>query len=116
LRAVPALLPKRKYRTMATNEPITPRLNRKASFKERLGLKNTKFHDDMNAGRIPPPDGWLGPRSPVWTEATVLRTIQAYLAQPKPPETHPAARRRRKLEIAKRPRVRLNSTHGSTSR
>lgn len=75
----------------------TTRLNRKPGFKARLAMGNTKFHDEMNAGRIPPPDGWLGPRSPVWTDETVEKTIQAYLAQPKPVETHPAARRRHKL-------------------
>jgi hypothetical protein len=33
----------------------------------------------------------------VWSEETVIETIKAYCATPKPPETHPAARRRRKL-------------------
>ena len=53
---------------------------RKSEFKARLRLGNSKFHTEMNAGRIPAPDTWLGPRSPVWTEATVEATIKNYLA------------------------------------
>ena len=70
---------------MAANQSPTTRLNRKSGFKARLAMGHTKFHAEMNAGRIPQPDGWLGPRSPVWTEETVLRTIKGYLATPKPP-------------------------------
>jgi hypothetical protein len=84
----------------------TPRLNRKTAFKARLAMGNTKFHQEINAGRIPPPDGWLGPRSPVWTEESVLATIRSYLDVPKPPETHPAARRRK---------LAAQSSHGSSS-
>ena len=53
----------------------------------RLAMGHTKFHDEMNADppRIPPPDGWLGPRSPVWTEETVLATIKSYVDRPRPP-------------------------------
>jgi hypothetical protein len=72
---------------------MATKLNRKSGFKARLAMGNSRFHEEMNAGRIPPPDGWTGPRSPVWTDETIEKTIQAYLAQPKPPETHPRRRR-----------------------
>ena len=76
----------------------TPRLNRKSAFKARLAMSNSKFHTEMDAGRIPKADGWLGPRSPVWHEETVIETIRRYCAMPKPREMHPTARRRKLIE------------------
>jgi hypothetical protein len=72
-----------------------PRFARKPEFKARLALGNTKFHNELNAGRIPPPDAWLGPRSPVWTEETVEATIKSYLStsKSKPIETRPLRRK-----------------------
>jgi predicted DNA-binding transcriptional regulator AlpA len=68
---------------------------RKNTFKDRLGIRNSKFHEELKAGRIPPADAWLGSRSPVWLEETVEQTLKQYLAAPKPAETRPLRRRRR---------------------
>jgi hypothetical protein len=70
------------------------KFNRSDTFRERLDIGRTKFYEELKAGRIPPADAWLGPRSPVWTEATVEQTIKKYLAAPKPIETRPLRRRR----------------------
>ena len=68
--------------------------NRTDTFRERLDVGETKFHEERTAGRIPPPDAWLGPRSPVWTDETVEKTMRAYMAAPRPIETRPLRRRR----------------------
>jgi predicted DNA-binding transcriptional regulator AlpA len=71
------------------------RFVRTAGFESRLAMGHSKFHEERNAGRIPEPDAWLGPRSPVWLEETVEQTIKAYLAAPRPIETRPLRRRRK---------------------
>jgi hypothetical protein len=58
-----------------------------------LGIGKTKFHEGIKAGLISEPDGYLGPRSPFWTNDTVERDQARILAQPKPIETRPKRRR-----------------------
>jgi hypothetical protein len=67
---------------------------RKHAFMALLGVGNTKFHEEQNAGRISPPDTWLGPRTPVWLETTVKADMARMLDAPKPIETRPLRRRR----------------------
>jgi hypothetical protein len=67
---------------------------RKARVMARFDMRHTKFHEELNAGRISQPDAWLGPRSPVWLETTVEKDIKRYLAAPRPIETRPLRRRR----------------------
>jgi predicted DNA-binding transcriptional regulator AlpA len=40
------------------------------------GLGYTSFHNELNAGRFPPADTYLGTRTPVWLESTVRRWVQ----------------------------------------
>jgi predicted DNA-binding transcriptional regulator AlpA len=44
---------------------------RKKEVRAQSGLGKTEFDDAVADGRFPPPDAYLGPRSPVWTEDTV---------------------------------------------
>ena len=44
---------------------------RKEDAREISGLGYTEFYEAIKKERFPPPDGYLGPRSPFWTEATI---------------------------------------------
>jgi|SoiMethySBSTD1v2_1073268.scaffolds.fasta_scaffold566321_2 hypothetical protein len=66
---------------------------RKAAYLERSGFSNTEFHEAQKQGRVSPPDGYLGPRSPIWTEETVQKDLRGILTEPKPVETRPKRRR-----------------------
>jgi predicted DNA-binding transcriptional regulator AlpA len=72
---------------------------RKVAARDISGLGYTEFHAAMKDGRFPPPDAYIGPRSPVWTEATLRAWQQERLAAPKAPPATPR-RRRRKAEDA----------------
>jgi len=58
------------------------------------GLGYTQFHEELKAGRFPPPDSHLGPRSPVWTENTLREWQRKKLAEPKPAPVQTPRRRR----------------------
>jgi hypothetical protein len=58
---------------------------RKKGFRAALGnIGETKFDEDRAAGLVPPPDGWIGERIPVWKAETVRETQARYLARPRP--------------------------------
>lgn len=47
---------------------------RKAELLALTGYSNTEFHEAVQRGSFPPPDGEYGPRTPIWFE----RTIEAW--------------------------------------
>jgi predicted DNA-binding transcriptional regulator AlpA len=57
----------------------------------------TQFYDDQKTGRFPPPDFYLGPRSPRWLESTYRRWLAQKLAEPK---QAPMQTPRRKRKVA----------------
>jgi predicted DNA-binding transcriptional regulator AlpA len=70
------------------------RFIRKAEVISISGLAYTQFHEELKAGRFPKPDAHLGPRMPVWTEATLVEWQRQQLAKPKQaPMTTPRRRR-----------------------
>jgi hypothetical protein len=69
--------------TMNELDPIV----RSAGLRHVLGdIGKTKQHEMQEAGIIPPPDVWLGPRTPGWFTSTVRRIQASLAAQPRPPE------------------------------
>ena len=44
---------------------------RKEATREKSGFGYTEFNEAIKDKRFPPPDGYLGPRSPFWTETTI---------------------------------------------
>jgi predicted DNA-binding transcriptional regulator AlpA len=75
------------------------RFIRKPEVISLSGLGYTQFHEELKAGRFPPPDAWLGPRSPVWKDETIGNWQQGLLAKPKQ-EPMQTPRRRRARRIA----------------
>jgi hypothetical protein len=71
---------------------------RKRSYRDLLGLCNSEFHEKQKQGLISPPDGWLGARSPFWTDETVEKDQKRLLAAPRPVETRPLRRRRKEAD------------------
>ena len=53
---------------------------RKEAAREISGFGYTEFHLAMKDGRFPPPDAYLGPRSPVWTDQTLAKWQAGMLA------------------------------------
>jgi predicted DNA-binding transcriptional regulator AlpA len=70
------------------------RFIRKAEAIDFSGLGYTTFHEELKAGRFPPPDSYLGPRSPVWTDSTLREWQRQKLAEPKQPPVQTPRRRR----------------------
>jgi predicted DNA-binding transcriptional regulator AlpA len=66
---------------------------RKAEIIERSGYGYTQFHEALKKGDFPPADAYLGPRSPVWTDATYCEWQRRKLAQPKQPPIQTPRRR-----------------------
>jgi hypothetical protein len=65
---------------------IDPFLGEKA-FRRALGdPSKIKFWQMLRDGEVPPPDGYLGPRLPVWKQSTAIRTQEQILARPRPVE------------------------------
>jgi predicted DNA-binding transcriptional regulator AlpA len=44
---------------------------RKPAVQRCSGLGDSEFYEAIKEGRFPPPDAYLGPRSPVWTDETL---------------------------------------------
>jgi hypothetical protein len=72
---------------------------RKPAVIEFSGFGYTEFHEGMKDGRIPLSDGYLGPRSPFWTEETVCK-MQANLLAEAPKKTRGNPVKRRAQEAA----------------
>jgi predicted DNA-binding transcriptional regulator AlpA len=77
-------------------EPATmlQRFIRKAAAREMSGYGDSEFDEAVRDGRFPQPDGYLGPRSPFWTEQTIIRWQTQKIGTPKPIETRPSRRRK----------------------
>jgi predicted DNA-binding transcriptional regulator AlpA len=78
------------------------RFYRKAEAIKLTGLRHTAFHELIRGGRFPPPDCYLGPRTPVWLESTLREWQREKLTEPKPvriraPRSGMSAARRRKV-------------------
>jgi hypothetical protein len=67
---------------------------RKPALLDLYGICKSEFHAAQKDGRISRPDGWLGARSPFWTNSTVEKDQERLLAAPRPIETRPLRRRR----------------------
>jgi predicted DNA-binding transcriptional regulator AlpA len=82
------------------------RFIRKAEAIAISGLGYTQFHEHLKTGRFPPPDGYVGPRSPFWTETTLREWQRQQFIQPKqPPMQTPrrrSPRRRSRMESEQR--------------
>ena len=48
------------------------------------GLGYTEFYRAIKEGLFPKPDGYLGPRSPFWTETTITKWQRDTIAAGKP--------------------------------
>ena len=60
---------------------IRQQLFKRAAFYRVLGQSNTSGDRLRAAGLIPPPDVIVGGRTPMWTRATILRTVRAWVEQ-----------------------------------
>jgi predicted DNA-binding transcriptional regulator AlpA len=47
------------------------KLIRLAAVREMFGFTKSELYDDINDGLFPPPDCYIGPRSPCWLEETL---------------------------------------------
>jgi len=67
---------------------MVEKLHRIKAAKEAGGyISDSEFYEAIKEGRFPKPDGYIGPRSPFWTETTLrdhqrrlLNEMQADLA------------------------------------
>jgi len=57
------------------------------------GLGYTTWHEAVKDGRFPKPDSYLGPRTPVWTENTLIEWQRQQLDNPKPATQTPRRKR-----------------------
>jgi predicted DNA-binding transcriptional regulator AlpA len=55
---------------------------RKRDVLRLCGMAKSTLHDAINAGRFPPPDGYIGPQSPFWTAETLAQWQEARLKVP----------------------------------
>ena len=72
---------------------IVPFIRKSAYMALLGGISKSEFHEKQKEGLISQPDGWLGPRSPIWKETTAQADMERILAVPKPIETRPKRRR-----------------------
>jgi predicted DNA-binding transcriptional regulator AlpA len=73
------------------------RFMRKPEVITLSGLGYTQFHEMLKAGLFPPPDGYLGPRSPFWIETTLGEWQRQKLAEPKQAPVQTPRRKRARL-------------------
>ena len=66
-----------------TDSELDP-LYRQTPTREFSGYGESEFHEKIRTGEFPPPDAYLGPRSPVWLRSTLRRWQAELLARPKP--------------------------------
>jgi len=60
---------------------------RKHVVMERSGFhSSSSFHDAINDGRFPPPDAYLGPKTPVWRDTTYGDWEDRTVEKARPPE------------------------------
>ena len=50
---------------------MVQKFHRIKATRELSGYGESEFYDAIKEGRFPPPDTYLGPRSPVWTDETL---------------------------------------------
>jgi predicted DNA-binding transcriptional regulator AlpA len=74
---------------------IDPFRRSHVAMKIRGGGK-TGFYKAINTGEFPPPDTFIGPRTPVWLDSTLRSWQQKKLAEPKPAPIQTPRRRRYK--------------------
>lgn len=74
------------------------RFVRKTEVMKLSGFEPWMLWRSIKAGEFPPPDAYIGPRSPVWKDETIWAWQQARLAAPKQPAEAPRRRRRRETE------------------
>jgi predicted DNA-binding transcriptional regulator AlpA len=65
---------------------------RRHAYRDLLGIGDSEFYERLKDGRISPPDAYLGPRMPIWTDETVAADQARILAAPRPVETRPLRR------------------------
>jgi predicted DNA-binding transcriptional regulator AlpA len=73
---------------------MVSRFIRKPEVIALSGLSYTTFHTELQAGRFPKPDAYLGPRSPVWLETTIVEWQRAKLEEPAQPKMQTPRRKR----------------------
>jgi hypothetical protein len=71
--------------------------HRKEAVLKITGYKHAQFHEALSNGTFPPPDGYLGPRSPFWTDETLAKWQAARLKAGTPPDVATNASEMRKL-------------------
>jgi hypothetical protein len=67
---------------------------RQEPYRQLVGMGKSEWKEARKDGRISPPDGYLGPRSPFWTELTVERDQARLIGRGRPIETRPTRRRK----------------------
>ena len=74
--------------------PDTDNFVRKPETIKASGYGYTQFHEALKSKDFPPPDTYLGPRSPVWKQSTISEWQRQKLAEPKQPPVQTPRRRR----------------------